>query len=178
MDIIEQNIRNLSDEELIRVVRIDFEQYTQEALFFARDEMNARNIQEAAPDEDEIAEDTGCNSSEHMRKLKQVELLSQGKETMLNVFLTNELQYLESCNAILDFVMSMSIRNGEYEGNVAIIKKMDFNNFILYAESIGENKFKSISGCVAIGRDELVEKIHEIARQNGVELEVKEVSEY
>jgi hypothetical protein len=185
MDTIEQNIRNLSDDELIRLVRIEFEQYTDEALFIARNEMTARNIPEQEPDtalEDDSAAQGfskryDSNSPDRIRKLMDIGLLSRDRAKWLEIFLADELQYLESCNAILDFVTSMNIRNGEYEGNFTVFKKMDTDNFILYTECAAENGLLSIPGCLAIGKDELVDKINEIMKLNRLELEEEEAGE-
>jgi hypothetical protein len=159
MDQIERNIRNLPDEELIKMVRIDFNEYTDVALFIARDEMSKRNIPEDAPltefEEDDDAEQSGDEHSSNSHALK------------LNAILQEELQFAESYNAILDFVTAMNIRNGEYEGTNTIFKKMDRENFILYSEQMNRDYSRTIKGSIAIGRKELASRIEEFGKTNG-----------
>lgn len=177
MNNIEQTIRRMSDEELVQIVNKDFEEYTDEALFYARSELRARNVSESQDEPDPAAASDGFaepkagESLEHARKMKEIMGLLNNREKLIEAFLADELQYLESCNAILDFVKSMNIRNGEYEGSSTVIKKMDLDNFILYAEGTNDVGGKLIPACVAVGKEELEEKIREIAKRNNIMLE-------
>lgn len=158
MDEIEQNIRNLSNDELLQMIKTDYDQYTDEALKIASDELTKRRFSEREMEtlHDDFSDDE--DSSE------------QPENASTDEFLVGELEYQESFSAILDFVMSVSIRNGEYEGNRTIFKKMDRENFILYTENMRKDNSRSIRGCIAITKDNLIDKINEIARANGFEL--------
>lgn len=174
MDNIERTIRRMSDDELVQMTGPDREDYTDDALYIARDELRVRNIpysgQEPVADARAAAAAPVAAASEppeRARKRKEIDGLSLNRGKLIEALLTDELQYLESGNAILDFVTSMNIRNGEYEGTVTVIKKMDFDNFILFAEGTNAEGGRSIAGCVAVGKEELEEKIKEIGKRNG-----------
>lgn len=177
MDEIERTIRRMPDEELIQMVKTDFEQYTDEALFIARDELSTRRVslEESNADADSHAGKENAaerpepkrpagGSSDIARILKAGEA---DRETLLGAMLREELQYIECYDAISDFVASMNIRCGEYQGNAVVFRKMDRENFILYAEEEGEGGVDRIVGCVAIGKSELTDRMDEIARGKG-----------
>lgn len=154
MEEVERHIRSLPDEELVQMVRVEFEEYTDEALAIGQDEMRKRGM----PDEGEcIGDEAPCSVSADAGNLE--------------IMLRSELQYQECYGSILDFVMSMSIRSGEYEGTSTVIRKMDRENFILYSETVNREAGRVILGCVAVRKAELVGWIDKIGGENGFEVE-------
>ncbi len=61
---------------------------------------------------------------------------------------------------IIEFIKSYNIRNGEYEGNEYIIKKMDRENFIIYVEHSDKNFNRDIHSARSIYKNELLERIN------------------
>lgn len=55
-------------------------------------------------------------------------------------FLRSEINTQELYNDIIYFITSFHIRNGEFEGNEYIIKKMDKINFIIFSEYEDKNR--------------------------------------
>ncbi|MBP1967897.1 hypothetical protein J2Z65_007214 [Paenibacillus aceris] len=55
---------------------------------------------------------------------------------VLERFLESEVRYQEMYEEIIKFITSAHIRNGEFEGNYFIIKKMDQDIFFIFAENI------------------------------------------
>jgi hypothetical protein len=178
MDEIERTIRRLPNDELMRMVSSADGEYTFEALFIARDELRARGVSDgpkagsggrgAKPENGEQAENerqyAAGGSSDIARMLKSGEAQ---RDALLGAMLREELQYIECYEAISDFVGSMNIRCGEYQGSAVVFRKMDRENFILYAEEEGEGGVNKILGCVAIGKSELTDRLDEIARGKG-----------
>lgn len=152
---VERNIRSMSDTDLIEMVRVDFKEYTDGALFFARDELSKRGI---------LEEDSILYTNEESPESSNPE--DHGSVESVEAFLAGELKYPESYDAILDFVTSMNIRSGEYEGAGTVIKKMDRENFILYSEVVKESG-RDIQGCTAVSKGRLVEGIEKIGLANG-----------
>lgn len=156
MNELELNIRSMLTGELLRMVREEADEYTQEALVIALDELKQRNVSPDAPAaKEETAEDFG-------RQLPQ----GGSPEQQFHALLCEELQYEESYWSLLEFVDSMSIRNGEYEGARLVVKKMDRDNFILYTELQG-----MITACLAMDKDRMVGLMGEIAQANELQLE-------
>lgn len=169
MDEIDRYIRSLSNEDLIKMVRVEFDQYTGDALQIARDELWRRGV---PPDGEEPASEeqqAGCAGQGQPAKA-----FGSGDGSMLNAFIGSELQYQENYDAILDFVVSMSIRCGEYEGCKFVVKKMDRDNFILFTEQVLEGN-RVIKGCVAVGKEELIRRIEEAGREKEFTSEEEEV---
>lgn len=80
-------------------------------------------------------------------------------------FLEDEISSQELYEAISDFIDSVHIRNGEFEGNYFIIKKMDLNNFIIYVENIHPNEnHREIPYSTSIYKENLLKEINERAR--------------
>lgn len=52
-------------------------------------------------------------------------------QKVIKRFLEDEISSQELYEVMFDFIDSVHIRNGEFEGNYFIIKKMDLNNFII-----------------------------------------------
>ncbi len=65
---------------------------------------------------------------------------------------------------IINFIESFDIRNGEYEGNEYIVKKMDRQNFIIYVEYDNIENQRDIHSATAIYRNELINYIKEYAK--------------
>jgi hypothetical protein len=82
-------------------------------------------------------------------------------------FLEDEISSQELYEAILYFVNSVHIRNGEFEGNYYIIKKMDLDNFIIYAENIyPDDNHREIPYSTSIYKENLLNEINKKARAN------------
>lgn len=92
---------------------------------------------------------------------------------MINVieqFLDDEISNQELYSDIYKFIVSGHIRNGEFEGNRFVLKKMDQLNFIIYTEDVYPDSHREISHCTSIYRNNLIEKIQKRAKSNGYEL--------
>lgn len=171
MDPIEQNIRNQLTDELVKMVRDDYAEYTDDALRVAKDELRRRGYSEEkqkqaaeSSQRNSSAEQTAGDSSYTIQQLRTDTL---GRNALLDLLLRNELEYVETYEAISDFVGSMNIRCGEYQGGVAVIKKMDLDNFILFVEDTDDSNARRLIGCVAVGKSELTDRMDEIAREKG-----------
>jgi hypothetical protein len=173
MDPIEQNIRNQLTNELVRMVRDHSADYTDVALEVAKDELRQRGVspERIVAEQDDTDDRDGGGQGDRPAGnpgiLSQLRSNTPDRNALLDLLLQNELEYVETYQAISDFVGSMSIRCGEYQGSVAVIKKMDYENFILFAEDIDENNLKKLLGCVAVGKSELTDRLDEIARKKG-----------
>lgn len=78
-------------------------------------------------------------------------------------FLQSEINTQELYEDIVKFIISFHIRNGEFEGNEYIIKKMDQTNFIIFPEYIYENGKREIHAAESVYRQVLLKKINEYA---------------
>jgi hypothetical protein len=85
-------------------------------------------------------------------------------------FLDDEISNQELYEAIVNFITHPHIRNGEFEGNYFIIKKMDPINFFIYAENIYPDNHREIPYCASIYCDILVSLINEHAKKQGFKL--------
>lgn len=94
---------------------------------------------------------------------------------LIEKFLLVELDYKEMYDEIINFITSFHIRNGEFEGNEYIIKKMDRDNFIIYLEyDYSNNPYyryngREINNAIAIDRKSLIKVINEYAIKNTIE---------
>lgn len=93
-----------------------------------------------------------------------MEKVYDAKKIILKEFLHDETSILEAKEAILSFIKNENLRNGEYEGNSYVLKKMDPVNFIIYLEYVYPDKeqdtmSRSIMRCASFYRDELIEAI-------------------
>ena len=163
---VEMNIRGMLTGELLRMVREDADDYTQEALQIALDELQQRNV---SPDEP--SDEVGLGVPDGAKGQP-----ASGPEEQFFALLCEELQYEESYLALADFVESMSIRNGEYEAARFVVKKMDRENFILYTEA-PESPDRLITACFALSVDELTGWMAQIAQDNNLQLEELEEEE-
>lgn len=84
---------------------------------------------------------------------------------VIDRFLDDEITDQEMYEAIYEFVVSGNIRNGEFEANAYIIKKMDYLNFIIFPEDIYPDNHREISYCTSIYRNDLISKINEHAKK-------------
>ena len=85
-------------------------------------------------------------------------------------FLESEINTQELYEDIIDFVTSYHIRNGEFEGNEYIIKKMDQTNFIIFPEYECEDGEREIHAATAIYRNNLIKVINEYALIKNIEI--------
>ncbi|NRG46716.1 hypothetical protein HRF87_18375 [Bacillus sp. CRN 9] len=92
-----------------------------------------------------------------------------GRNEMLDSFLADEISDQVIYEGIIDFIISYNIRNGEYEGNRFIIKKMDLYNFIIFDEYEIDGK-KSIGLSFSIPKKRLTKAINGYAEKQGYKL--------
>ena len=85
---------------------------------------------------------------------------------IINSFLQAEINTQELYDDIINYITSYHIRNGEFEGNEYIIKKMDQINFILYSK-YGERE-REIHGAISIYRHDLLQTINSYAKNKGI----------
>lgn len=85
-------------------------------------------------------------------------------------FLQAEINTQDLYDDIINYIVSYHVRNGEFEGNEYIIKKMDQMNFILYSEyECGESE-REIHAALAVYRHELLRAINSYARKKGISI--------
>lgn len=84
-------------------------------------------------------------------------------------FLQSEINTQELYNDIMDFITSNHVRNGEFEGNEYVIKKMDQINFIIFPEYDVEGG-REIHAAEAVYRDNLIAKINEYALTKNINI--------
>ncbi|MBC1813943.1 hypothetical protein HCA60_15690 [Listeria booriae] len=87
-------------------------------------------------------------------------------EHFLRVELQNQVAYTE----MLQFVASLYIRSGEFEGEEYVIRKLDHLNFIIAREYIGLDGERDISRPIVISRQALIAKINKHVRARGIAL--------
>lgn len=95
-------------------------------------------------------------------------------DKVIDGFLETEITYQDFYDGIIDFITNDHIRNGEYECNEYIIKKMDLNNFIIFTEytfPTGDTP-RIIPTATSIDRDKLIGHINEHAKKK--ELHINE----
>lgn len=85
-------------------------------------------------------------------------------------FLQSEINTQDLYNDIMYFITSYHVRNGEFEGNEYIIKKMDQTNFIIFSEYKDEDGEREIHATEAVYRDNLIKRINEYALTKGLKL--------
>lgn len=71
-------------------------------------------------------------------------------------------------NDIINFITSYHIRNGEFEGNEYVIKKMDQLNFILYSEYENREIKREIHGAMSVYKHDLLRTINNYAETKGI----------
>lgn len=85
-------------------------------------------------------------------------------------FLRDEISSQELYEDIYNFITSFHIRNGEFEANYFIIKKMDESNFFIYAENIYPDNHREIPYSISIYKNNLIQKINEYAYSRGLKI--------
>lgn len=83
-------------------------------------------------------------------------------------FLQSEINTQELYENIIDFITSYHVRNGEFEGNEYIIKKIDQINYIIFAEYKNEDGEREIHAAEAVYRENLIKKINEYALKKNI----------
>lgn len=89
---------------------------------------------------------------------------------VIDGFLQSEINTQELYEDIINFITSYHVRNGEFEGNEYIIKKMDQSNFIIFPEYGNVNNKREIHAAEAIYRENLLVKINEYATNRGIDI--------
>lgn len=85
-------------------------------------------------------------------------------------FLRDEISSQELYEDIYDFINSFHIRNGEFEANYYIVKKMDSDNFLIYAENSYPDGHMEIPYSMSIYKEVLLKNINEHASIIGLKL--------
>jgi hypothetical protein len=83
-------------------------------------------------------------------------------------FLQSEINTQELYEEIMNFITSHHVRNGEFEGNEYIIKKMDQINFIIFPEYEDEDGEREIHAAEAVYRENLIKRINEYASKKNI----------
>jgi hypothetical protein len=81
---------------------------------------------------------------------------------IINSFLQSEINTQDLYDDIISFITSFHIRNGEFEGNEYIIKKLDSLNFIIFPEYIINNQ-REIPFSTSIYKKNLIKEINDYA---------------
>lgn len=84
---------------------------------------------------------------------------------VMKLFLQAEIGVQELYEAMLAFILSPHIRNGEFEGNEYIIKKYDQINFSEYEYP---DRHREIHGAISIYRKQLLEQLNKAAQEKGL----------
>lgn len=87
---------------------------------------------------------------------------------ILKEFLKDEIQSKEVEVDIVKFIESFNIRNGEYEGNRYVLKKIDNLNFLIFPEDIYPDGHKEICGCISIYKTQLLKEIKNWVKTKGI----------
>lgn len=87
---------------------------------------------------------------------------------LMERFLKDEISSQELYEDIHHFIDSYHIRNGEFEANYYIIKKMDSDNFIIYAENIYPDNHREIPYSASVYKNLLLQTINEYAKKIGL----------
>lgn len=87
---------------------------------------------------------------------------------VLDRFLQSEINTQELYDDIIAFITSYHVRNGEFEGNEYIIKKIDQTNFIIFPEYDDGKGGKEIHVAEAVYRDNLIKRMNEYAISKGI----------
>lgn len=83
-------------------------------------------------------------------------------------FLQSEINTQELYEEIMNFITSYHVRNGEFEGNEYIIKKMDQINFIIFPEYEDEDGEREIHAAEAVYRENLIKRINDYASKKNI----------
>lgn len=82
---------------------------------------------------------------------------------ILKEFLDTEFFCVEAADGIIQFILDANIRNGEYEGNEFILKKLNLYNFVIFKEYVYRDAMCPEISCVtAFSRDELLNAMYPV----------------
>jgi hypothetical protein len=87
---------------------------------------------------------------------------------VMSKFLQAEINSKELYEELYAFVTSYGIRNGEFEGNEYIVKKMDRDNFIVFPEYTDSEGGKEIPFSMSVYKDKLITEINKYALEKGL----------
>ncbi len=87
---------------------------------------------------------------------------------VMEEFLQAEINTQELYEDIINFITSFHIRNGEFEGNEYVIKKMDQTNFIIFPEYESEDGVREIHAAEAVYGQILIKRIQEYAKVKNI----------
>lgn len=86
---------------------------------------------------------------------------------MIEYFLRDEI-YNGMYQEIVRFINNIHIRNGEFECNRHIIKKIDHNNFLILLEDEYQDGTKEIPWATAFYKFQLLDLINTYAKKKGL----------
>lgn len=89
---------------------------------------------------------------------------------VIESFLQSEINTQDLYDDIISFITSFHVRNGEFEGNEYVIKKMDQINFIIFPEYEDDKGEREIHAAEAIYREKLIKRINEYAVTKGIKI--------
>lgn len=98
-----------------------------------------------------------CISYQKYWRLKDMDILKKFLQAEIN----SKAMYLDIC----EFVNSFHIRSGEFEGNEYVIKKMDQDNYIIFAEYEDKEGKREIPFSMSIYKMKLLEEMKNCAMQ-------------
>lgn len=87
---------------------------------------------------------------------------------VMTKFLQAEINSKELYEELYAFIISYGIRNGEFEGNEYIVKKMDRDNFIIFAEYTDDEGARQIPFSMSLYKDKLIAEINSYAQDKGL----------
>lgn len=96
---------------------------------------------------------------------------------VMHNFLEAEISSPELYRSIIEFICSFHIRNGEFEGNEFVIKKMDQINYIIFPEYECPDGHREIHAAISIYRKQLLQAIQQEAHAKGFPIVSYELEE-
>lgn len=87
-------------------------------------------------------------------------------QDILQDFLKVEITDQDYYDGLIRFIYSGNIRCGEYECNEFVVKKMDFLNYIVFAEYVIDEK-REIHQSFSISKSKLLKAINNYAKKQG-----------
>lgn len=89
---------------------------------------------------------------------------------VISSFLQAEINSQELYEDIINFITSFHVRNGEFEGNEYIIKKMDQLNFLIFSEYVLQDGKREIHSATSVYRHNLLKEIKNYAPTKGIKI--------
>lgn len=83
-------------------------------------------------------------------------------------FLQAEINSQEAYEEIYSFIVSYGVRNGEFEGNEYIIKKMDRDNFFIFPEYVDDEGSREIPFSMSVYKEQLLKEMNRYALNKGI----------